>query len=713
MTLAVVRSSAYSQVEDQYVDTQRVWGRIAPSTLEYRAMRKKCTEIRKFLEKRNISLIALLAMATTMQACGGGSQIDNSFSSGAIINETASKRKNTLKKNPTDSSTTVIDGTTTLVNVTNSSVVPITATASPANSTANGTATTNTTVTIEGMARSAVDLDVITTRSGDWLLQNLGSYKDAQIYLMKLSGNPDFVRVFACRRAFARETNDGVALSVLSVPVAIQHGSSNYSWLLGIAQGACRVMQNMEPVRPNIAWLREAVQQKRIPSYSRSRAWAPLLLTPLGYESTRANYDPNSLGPIPGDSARTPTSSNNYVGVTNPMGGEYSASRGFIHDIDAKVIDAALNNSDSAIGAAWSQIAQYTWYSLAQPQGAVWSPMLHTTVDPQIPQSGEVAWETPIWSPSRTDILSLTEVTDWTRDVAHLENTGFVHWILTEDPVAGLVVQRQAAYALASFYEILRPSSSSEYRAYTGQERGNYNYLSALWKSLDVSKRVSSLRGTMIWDAARTSKQAADVISDLENIYQKMVTATAGTSDDYARKIASAGLANTFEELMDTPSGRVNMTMVSNFMLPQYGKEPLYLWSSAGNIIVKRWLTAAADHAVARLTLIGGTAGVDGCVGTRGSSFPLKFAGTNPGFDNAQGWATWVKSICPAPSHDTFDNVIIHTATQFEGLLLMARDAGVSELDVPISKIQMMKERTSSLKWVNLQMHKHLAGPIQ
>ena len=33
----------------------------------------------------------------------------------------------------------------------------------------------------------------------------------------------------------------------------------------------------------------------------------------------------------------------NFVGVTSGQGGEYAASRGFLHDIDARVIDLALN----------------------------------------------------------------------------------------------------------------------------------------------------------------------------------------------------------------------------------------------------------------------------------------------------------------------------------------------------------------------------------
>jgi hypothetical protein len=530
---------------------------------------------------------------------------------------------------------------------------------------------------------------------------------------MRLSSNPNFVRAFACRRSFTSEAGDSTALSVISVPVTIKTNSTTYQWNLGLAQGACRVVQNMEPISPNTQWLKDAVLSKRIPAYQRENAWSPATLKPLTVDAQRGDYDPSSLGPIPGDPIAIPTSSNNYVGTTGGQGGEYVSSRGFIHDVDAGMIDLALHSADSEISSVWGQFTQYTFYSLAQPQGAVWSNKLHVTVDPQFPQTGETAWEMGgVTRATNPNIKTLTGVDNWGRDPSHLENTAFVHWIMTEDPVAGLVVQRQLAYTLASFYEYRRSPSSGTYSPFDEQERGIYNTLSALWKARDVSARVRSVSGTMIWSLGRIDKQTTDSIDYYDRVfYQPAINATPGSTDSYARKLVSAGLAAAGVEPMVTPAGQIDMLVIPNFMLQQYGKEPLYLWAKNGNSTAMNWLKSAANHVSARLVQIGGTGGVDGCVGVRGSTLPLKQLGTEPTFSDISGWAAWVKSLCPSVSTSTFDGAAIHTATQMEGLLRLAQDAGVSGLESTMSTVESTKARTTSITWPNLQMHKHLAGP--
>jgi hypothetical protein len=252
------------------------------------------------------------------------------------------------------------------------------------------------------------------------------------------------------------------------------------------------------------------------------------------------------------------------------------------------------------------------------------------------------------------------------------------------------------------------------YKGYDEQERGTYNSLTSLWKSLDVSRAVTSTNGTVVWPVSRVEKQSTDIIGYYDSVlFQPMANSVPGASTDYARKLASVGLAPTFVENMNTPSGTVAMTMAPNFMLPQYGKEPLYLWAKSGNATALKWLQAAAKHASARLVQIGGTAGVDGCVGVNGSSFPLKMDGSVPGFTDTAGWAAWVKTLCPSVVNTSFDGAQIHTATQMEGLLRLARDAGVAGLDETLTTVQSMKSRTTALKWPDLQMHKHLAGPAQ
>jgi hypothetical protein len=682
-----------------------------------------------FSRKRNRKkrLAGLILLAISVQACGGASDLVAGATDDTVsISEADAKRRirniaNKLRIAATGSTSTTIPTTTTSSpstatsnpSTTISSTSTTTSTTSPIISTTMSGAVPVVTVSVDGVAKTPVDVDVITTRSGDWLLQDLGAYQDVQVYLMKLSSNPNFVRAFACRRSFTAEAGDSTALSIVNLPVTIKTGSTTYQWNLGLAQGACRVAQNIEPVAPNAQWLRDAVAERRVPSYRRETAWAPGLLKVYAPSSNRGPYDSSSLGPVPGDSTAVPTASNNYVGTTSGQGGEYSSSRGFLHNVDAGIIDLALHFEDSSLIAVWPEFSQHTLYSLAQPQGAVWSSRLHVTVDPQIPQAGEIAWEIGDVGPNtNAGVNSLRSVINWSRDPSHLENTGYIHWVLTEDPVAGLVVQRQAAYSMASYYEYRRSVPMGNYRAFDEQERGIYNALSALWKSRDVSARIASKNGTFIWSLDRVNKQSTDIISYFDSaIYQPVLAALPGSSDLYAKKLASAGLANTFIESMNTPSGSVGMSMMPNFMLPQYGKEPLYLWAKMGNSIALKWLETAAIQTKVRLVDIGGAAGVDACVGVNGSSFPLKIANSVPSFSDSLGWAAWVRSICPSANTISFDGAQLHTAMQMEGLLMFARDAGVTNLDSALSTVATMRSNTTLLKWPDIQSHKHLARP--
>jgi hypothetical protein len=399
------------------------------------------------------------------------------------------------------------------------------------------------------------------------------------------------------------------------------------------------------------------------------------------------------------------------VGTTSGQGGEYTASRGFIHNADAGMVDLALHNEDAAITAAWSQFVQYTWYSLAQPQAAVWSSRIHNTVDPQFPQTGETAWEMGgVAGAVNSQIQTIKHVDTWSRDPAHLENTGYVHWILTEDPWAALVLERQLAYALASYYEYRRVTQTTKYRGFDEQERGVYNTLTALWKMRDVVMRVQTEKGTMIWDQARVAKQTQDVMEYYDTqFYQPMLAAQPGTSTDYARQLTHAGLASTFVEPMNTPLGLVNMTAVPTFFIPQYGKEPMYLWAKSGDAKNLAWLRSAALHTAARLTMVGGRAGVDGCTGVRGSSLPIKVDGTTPAWTSTQGWATWLKSQCPTVDTLTFNGAYVHTTLQMGNTLKLARDVGITGLDQAIAAYEQTKSRTTSIYAPDLEMHKHLA----
>jgi hypothetical protein len=515
---------------------------------------------------------------------------------------------------------------------------------------------------------------------------------------------------------------------VTTVPVRFTIGTSAWTWSLGVAQGACRIAQTEDPVAPNAAWLREAVTQNLIPSYRRERAWLTSRVTLLAADTNRGDYDPASLGPVPGSTA-TPTSNLNYVGVTSGQGGEYSASRGFVHDIDARLVDAAVHNEDSRITTVWPQVVQYSFYSLAQPQGAAWSFANHVTVDPQFPQAGDRPWEAQLGVNPNTAVDSMTDVTNWGRDVAHLENTAYAHWLLTEDPVAGLVVQRQAAYALASFFENFRGGfgttpARTTYGGFTTNERGMFNVMSALWKSLQVSRKVTTANGRVFWSTARAQRQADEVLASYEVVAQRIGTATTAVPADYLSRVTGTLFGNMGSEAYDVAGGtQVTLTQTSDFMLQQYGKEPLWLWAKAGDTRVRGWFITYARSIVVRMTVVGGAMGVDQRSGVRGSGYPIGPTQVNSGgftvaalppFSDDVGWGNWVAALplAASASRTTFDGAGVHTAMQTEGLLLYAKDLAlpVTGLDAAISQVATTRAATnlSSLAFPDIQMLKHM-----
>ena len=567
-------------------------------------------------------------------------------------------------------------------------------------------------------------LDLITTRSGHWRLTALPAQGDAAVYRMTLDESPKFIREFACRPIFTKEAGKSTALDLRTVRLLDTNAT--------VAQGACRVVQNMDPVAPRVAWIREAVAGAVIPAYQRERAWLGGLDV-LARDPARGAYDPMSLGPRP-DGAGAPTSGNNFVGVTSAQGGEYPSSRGFLHDADARVVDAALHNEDAAIAAYWPEFVQYSFYSLAQPQGAAWSATNHVTVDPQFPQSGDRSYETAFYNNPNGATDSMTEVDGWARNTAHLEDTGFVHWLATEDPIAGLVVQRQAAFALAERHEYQRGghggTSLPAATAYAGQsdeERALFNTLSALWKSRDVSRRVSSLSGSMLWSADRTRRQADDVISSYDAIASRIDTATAANPADYVARLSGAlfGSVVGIGSFDRADGSTVRLQQTSAFQAVQYGKEPLWLWTKAGNPAVRRWFTTYAGGLALRMAVIGGAMGADGRTSQSGSGYPTgPTVGTGasavpavPDFSTPRGWAEWVAALPlkQSDSRASFDGASLHTAIQIEGALLMARDAGlaVSELDAALARIRTARAATTAIRYPGIQMHKHLGAPLQ
>ena len=562
--------------------------------------------------------------------------------------------------------------------------------------------------TIDEKKRSSTPVDVITTASGRWTLDDLGALADIRAYRWTHDGS-SHTRVMLCRAPLKVAPAGGAPLVLETVNVII---ASGFTATAAVAPGACRIVEDGPLVDPNAAWLVQAVHDGRLPAYSRSRSWLPVSPQPIAPATA---YNPSVLG-IADGATGIATASGNFIGVTSSQGGEYTASRGFLHNVDAQVVDLALNGFPFGDARTFER---YTWESLAQPQGAVWSSTNHTTADPQFPLPGDRAYSVNLVNQNPpTGADNMVPVQNWDRDLAHLEDTCYVHWIMSGDPVAAICLNRQLAFALANQGYAYRTST---YSGLGGQERGVYNTITALWKSRDVALHMTSLNGKVLWDSARIEKQRADVFADYDlrsNGQPTSANPSPSPADTAAR--AAVGVVAHFA-LFGDPFASLGRTLAatSNFELVQYGKEPLYLWSKAGDPTMRRWMTDSARQLSARALLVGGARGVDQCKGATGSTFPVSEmtggVAAAPPWTDAAGWADWINNlICPGVTNTTYAGSNVHTSTELEGALLMFRDAGVPGLDPALANITAVKAATNIENMINqgLNKPKEWGGPL-
>ena len=563
---------------------------------------------------------------------------------------------------------------------------------------------------VDGNSATAKRVDVITTASGRWTLDSLGAVGDIAAYRWRHEGNPH-VRVMLCRAPATVAIRGGVPL-VLD-PVAVRIGA--YATTAAVAPGACRVAENGPLAELNPAWLVKAVKDGRLPAYSRANSWRPAKIQPV---TSLGAYDAAEIGR--GVFGKAPSASGNFIGVTSSQGGEYESSRGFLHNIDARVVDLALH--DERVGDVRA-FERFTWESLAQPQGAVWSPVNHITADPQFPLPGDRAYSVNLSNqvpPAGAENMVL--IKDWGRDLAHLENTCYVHWIMSGDPVAAICLNRQLAFALANQGFAYR---SGTYSGLGGQERGVYNTITALWKSRDVALHMTSLNGKVLWGSPRIEKMRADVFANFDRRARGLPTPanpSPSPADTAAR--AAVGVVAHFS-LWPEPFARVHRTLAgtSNFELVQYGKEPLYLWSKAGDPTMRRWMIDSARELSARALLVGGARGVDQCKGATGSGFPVSemqsdrpsAGAAKPTWSDAKGWAKWINTaICPDVTNTTFTGANNHTTIQLYNALRMFREAGAPGLDPAIAHFEAVRAATdlNAMHATGLNWPKHWAGPL-
>jgi hypothetical protein len=579
--------------------------------------------------------------------------------------------------------------------------------------TASSWAPTTLTATVDGTPATLTQIDAVTTRSGTWWIDGLGQFGDSYVYAMRFSGNSAFIRLLVMRRVFTPEAGDGTTLNTRSIALTATLNGTPYSWTAGCVQGSVRVVQNQEPIAPNPAWIREAVTNFKITAFKRENSIYPpgfYLASPDGW---RGAYDPTSLGP--NSSATTPTSANNYVGTTSGQGGEYRASRSFVHDIDAGVIDRALHNEDAQVTSLWPQFVQYTFYSLSQPQAANWSTTNHVTADPFFPISApdrpyEMGGVAGTPNPA-VDTLQPVLSPTWTRDPSHLENTGYVHWLATEDPVAALVVQRQLAYMIASYYEYRRPEGLTTYRCFDEQPRGVYNDFAALFKNKVITDSVTTLNGKWLWSSARINKMITDCISYLDNlVYNPIDISTAADPVKYTQKTIS-NYDFVYDQIVDTWGGPIDgqaIKSVTAYMFWQYGTEAFYLWTKAGNATATKWFTKFAIYYSNLMVYIGGASALDQTDSTQGSSRPVILSSATSPYTTVTDWATWYKTINPNAQLNSFNGgptvtspiratyaSYSHSVNRFGNTLRLAKDAGVSGLDPAIAIFDSCKAATN------------------
>ncbi len=573
---------------------------------------------------------------------------------------------------------------------------------------------------IDGRSIDCQPKAALTTRSGTWRLCSAGEpVPGIAAYGWTLDQNPAFIRVMLARRA--TEPADG-ELAPVSLQVTAARGNRSFDAMLLTVPGSIRIAQNMQPVAPNPDWLREAVATNRIPAFNRA---TPLgTLAPLRTSGNAEAYDPNSL--------MGGSSSKNFIGVTSSQGGEHSASRGYVHDVDARFVDAALRREDGAIAAAFPWLTTFTLTALGHPQGGVWSSFHATTVDPQFPQPRERGWSLALdRDQKRPQVMILANAKKWRRDVAHLENVGYAHWLLTEDPVAGLVLNRQLAYALAGYYAYMRPTRGKGGYGYFKEEpRGIYNSLSALQKSSVVAQRVGAA-DDVLWGTQRLARMTADIWQRLDaDLIAPLDRATPSQADLYARRVSGLG---TMDEV-DTgkpykrlrPDGSLTYyRTASDFQQPQYGKEPLYLWTMAGNGVAARALRHDTLGAINRILYLGGAMGGGEMPSSTGSGIfygPFDATGTTTSVRSGREWAEWAARTWGGKvSRTSFDGTYTHTVLQLRQTLLYARAAiqagrmapgeGVTLPQIDAALAAWDRAAAETTRWQRMLMVKHTGSP--
>ncbi len=544
-------------------------------------------------------------------------------------------------------------------------------------------------IAIDGAGITPAFLDRITTPTGDWPVHDLGAVADGRAYLFEKADSPDWWSVCIVRWATSKRVLNE-AVHTVSVDDKV--------YRLSVLQGSMRCADNGEPVKPDMARLKAAVEAGRVVPYG-AAAFSGFSVKPSFGGRSGGDYDPARI--------YGRSSSDNLIGVISGQGGEYDSSRGFLAERDALMITAALSGNNSLFNTTARRVRNQMLYGLSLPNLVIWSKNHHMLRDPQQPfpgdtpyvnegidlenYGGSMQWTVPDKHPYASDIEARPgQSFEHSRDIAHLFNHGYAYWLATGDPRAAILQQAIGAYGLAGTWQ--GGYGDGRYRSQFNYQRMMLNPFSALWKARDVAANITTENGKMFWPKARVDKMVDDIYSDWRTKIAAM-----DASRDPKKKMMAA-----FKAYDESES-------YSKFMGQAYGPEAAYLFASIGK---GGLLTRLAQNMVLRVNHVGGARGVDG-VPDRSTLIKMDGSATTK-----QAIVAKLLANTALPT-DSFDGAELHYVIRAYWLLRMAQDAvargwiaPIDGLDSAISKFETARSKTRRWKWSDITSWKHASLPF-
>lgn len=512
-------------------------------------------------------------------------------------------------------------------------------------------------ITVEGRAASPSDCKTAVTRSGHWKSCNLAALSgpSRMVMLMTRDEAPGQYRVMVAQAPTLVGEPDAKA----AVPVLTRVTVGDWSADIATVRGGLSVAETGLLVEPNPDWLRAAMRPKADGSYTTVPVNGSVahLGRPFDPQTMPGwDYDPASIG---GTGSSYSTAANGFVlGLISGAAGEAPFSRGFYSDPDAQVLELARRGRDNVIKAGWQRFIASTYYGLKIPTGGIWSFGGHIVRDPMYARDGDKPYEIAIAGiRNRADIDSIHEDQrsgPWQRDPHHMLNTAWVHWLATEDPIAGIALNAQLAWHMGTFYENLRAERPG-YMVSDEQERGWLNGVGLVWKCLTVAKSIGR-EDTMLWGLNRMERVLAEVKVNLltkrwNGLLHRVNAQRPATSGSKWPVIlygqAVSGMLDNYNAGQTSSGPKGPLKLGSSFTMVAYQGAP-WLFAMAGDKEFATIFRHQTRWVALRLGRIGGAMGAY----PAGSGFPIVPAdpaggdgAVLPDWTTPEGYADWVVDL--------------------------------------------------------------------